>query len=50
MDILYSVLGEVDAPEMLWIHPHEHLLISMEEFSGETIVSIQTIQSMRGVR
>lgn len=37
MDVLHSVLGEVDASEMRWIHPHEHLLVSMEEFRGETI-------------
>ncbi|MDQ1316714.1 MAG: hypothetical protein QG588_362 [Candidatus Poribacteria bacterium] len=37
VDVLYSVLGEVDASEMRWIHPHEHLLISMEEYHGETI-------------
>jgi len=36
-DILYSVLGKVDASEMLWIYPHEHLLVSMGECSGETI-------------
>ena len=36
-DILYSVLGEVDVSEMRWLHPHEHLLISMEECRGETI-------------
>ena len=36
-DVLYSVLGEVDVSEMRWIHPHEHLLISMEEWRGETI-------------
>jgi len=36
-DVLYSVLGEVDASEMRWIHPHEHLLINMAECRGETI-------------
>jgi phosphotriesterase-related protein len=36
-DVLYSALGEVDASEMRWIHPHEHLLINMEECRGETI-------------
>jgi phosphotriesterase-related protein len=41
VDILYSVLGEVDALEMRWIHPHEHLLISMEEYHGETITKYQ---------
>ena len=36
-DLIHSVLGEIDASEMRWIHPHEHLLLSMGEFRGETI-------------
>ena len=32
-----SVLGEVDACEMRWIHPHEHLLVCMKEHCGESI-------------
>jgi len=37
VNVLNSVLGEVDVSEMCWIHPHEHLLISMGEYNGETI-------------
>lgn len=36
-DVLYSVLGKVNASELRWIHPHEHLLLNMAEFKGETI-------------
>jgi phosphotriesterase-related protein len=35
--VLYSVIGEVETSMMRWIHPHEHLLISMGECRGETI-------------
>jgi phosphotriesterase-related protein len=34
---LVSVQGDVAAAEMRWICPHEHLLISMGEYQGETI-------------
>ena len=38
-DVLVSVLGEVKVSEMSWIHPHEHLLINMEQWRGETIAN-----------
>jgi len=37
--VLHSVLGETDASEMRWIHPHEHLLVCKGEHRGETIAS-----------
>ena len=36
---VHSVLGEVDASAMGWIHPHEHLLICMREHCGESVAS-----------
>lgn len=36
---VHSALGEVNASEMGWIHPHEHLLICMREHCGESVAA-----------
>lgn len=36
-NILSGVLGDIDAAELGWIYPHEHLLVSMREYQGESI-------------
>ncbi len=34
-----TALGHVGAGELGWVYPHEHLLISMREFAGESIAN-----------
>ena len=36
-DLIPSVTGNVAGGQLRWLHPHEHLLLSMGEYRGETI-------------
>ncbi|MBU0608554.1 MAG: hypothetical protein KKI08_11755 [Armatimonadetes bacterium] len=36
-DLIPSVIGDVEAGAPRWVHPHEHLLLSMGECRGESI-------------
>lgn len=36
-DLLHSVTGPVHASDLRWLHPHEHLLLSMAEYRGESL-------------
>ena len=38
-DLFPSVTGDVAAGELRWLYPHEHLLVSWNEFKGETVAS-----------
>jgi len=38
-DLIPSVTGDVDVGELRWLYPHEHLLVSWNEWRGETVAS-----------
>ena len=38
-DTIPSVTGDVDVSELRWLYPHEHLLVSWNQWRGETLAS-----------
>ena len=48
-DLFPSVTGDVAAGELRWLYPHEHLLVSWNEFKGETVYPGNTEYARRQI-